>query len=266
MTLGTDWLGLKDRVAAVTGAGGGIGAAIALELARNGVRIAALDINEDGARNTAARAADFGSDAIGLKIDISDRSSVSAAADQVLAKYGPVDILINNAGVMRPGELADIAIEDWQTVLDVNLTGYLLCSRAFGAGMRERGQGSIVHISSISATHPQAASGAYSPSKAAVSMLSRTLAFEWGPSGVRSNVVAPGMTRTPLTENFYQAPGVLEARSAVVPLRRVGAPQDLAEACTWLASDRSAYVTGQEITVDGGFSQSLMSHVPRPGY
>jgi NAD(P)-dependent dehydrogenase (short-subunit alcohol dehydrogenase family) len=97
-------------------------------------------------------------------------------------------------------------------------------------------------------------------------MLSRQLAFEWGPYGVRSNVVAPGLIRTPLSEAFYQAPGVLEARSAVVPARRVGTPQDLADVVAWLVSDRAGYVTGQEIAVDGGFTQTLMSHVPRPGF
>ncbi|MDT2004112.1 SDR family oxidoreductase [Rhodococcus opacus] len=266
MTLGADWLDLKDRVAVVTGAGGGIGAAVASELARNGVRIAALDINEDGALTTAEHLKKAGTDAIGLRVDIADESSVREAAETVAARYGPADILINNAGVMRSGDLSELSLSDWQFVLDVNLTGYLLCARTFGEAMRESGRGSIVHVSSISAAHPQASSGAYSPSKAAVSMLSRTLAFEWGPFGVRSNVVAPGMTRTPLTESFYEQPGVLEARAAVVPLRRVGAPQDLADVCTWLASDRSAYVTGQEIAVDGGFTQTLMSHVPRPGY
>ena len=135
-----------------------------------------------------------------------------------------------------------------------------------GRPMLRRGSGSVVHVSSVAASHPQAASGAYSPSKAAVSMLSRQLAFEWGPYGVRSNVVAPGLIRTPLSEAFYQVPGVLEARSAVVPARRVGTPQDLADVVVWLVSDRAGYVTGQAIAVDGGFTQTLMSHVPRPGF
>ena len=123
-----------------------------------------------------------------------------------------------------------------------------------------------MHVASIAASEPQAWSGAYSPSKAAVAMLSRQLAFEWGPEGVRSNSVSPGMVRTPLSESFYRVPGILDARAAAVPLRRVGAPADIADVAAFLASPRAAYVTGQDIVVDGGFSQTLMAHVPRPGH
>src|SRR3954451_16227301 len=116
------------------------------------------------------------------------------------------------------------------------------------------------------ASHPQGFSGAYSATKAAVTMLSRQIAFEWGPKGVRSNVVSPGLVRTPMSERFYTAPGVAERRAAVVPLRRIATPVDMANVAVFLASDRASYVTGQEIVVDGGYSQTLMSHVPRPGY
>ncbi len=233
----TDWLDLRDRVAVVTGAAGGIGAAIALELARNGMRLAVLDLNRDGAVETADRAADLGVASVGLGIDITDSASVGSAAELVTEKFGGADVLINNAGIMRAGDLATVALDDWQRVLDVNLTGYLLCSQAFGASMREQGRGSIVHISSISASHPQPSSGAYSPGKAAVSMLSRTLAFEWGPYGVRSNVLAPGMTRTPLTESFYTTrecskPAVASSRYvASAPHKISPTPQ-----CGWRAT------------------------------
>jgi len=123
-----------------------------------------------------------------------------------------------------------------------------------------------VHIASIAAGQPQGMSGAYSVSKAGVAMLSRQLAFEWGPRGIRSNAVSPGLIRTPLSESFYRAPGVKERREAVVPLRAIGSPLDVANVVVFLASPRAGYITGQEIIVDGGFSQTLMSHVPRPGY
>lgn len=263
---GAEWLGLRDRIAVVTGAGSGIGAAIALEFARCGAHVVTLDIRAEAAGEVADQAGQLGVQALGLGADSTDPGALGAARDDVLRRFGRVDVLVNNAGIMRPGGLATVALSDWQRVLEVNLTGYLLCAQVFGAGMRERRQGSILHVSSISASHPQSSSGAYSPSKAAVSMLSKTLAVEWGPDGVRSNVLAPGMTRTPLTESFYAQDGVLQARSAVVPMRRVGLPQDLADAAVWLASDRAGYVTGQEIQVDGGFCQTLMDHVPRPGY
>jgi glucose 1-dehydrogenase len=260
------WLGLENRVAVVTGAASGIGEGVALELARNGMRVAALDLDLAGAEATAAEAVSFGSDAFALRVDVSDVESVAGAADAVLARWGTVDVLVNNAGITGSGALADVAIEDWQRVLDVNLTGYLRCAQKFGAIMRRQAGGSVVHVSSIAGINPQARSGGYSPSKAAIAMLSRVLAIEWGPDGVRSNAVAPGMTLTPMGEELYRVPGVLEARSAAVPLGRIAAPQDIADACCWLASARSSHVTGQEIAVDGGFGQTLMNHVPRPGH
>jgi NAD(P)-dependent dehydrogenase (short-subunit alcohol dehydrogenase family) len=132
--------------------------------------------------------------------------------------------------------------------------------------MLARGSGVLVHVASIAGSEPQGMSGAYSASKAAVAMLSRQLAFEWGPRGIRSNAVSPGLVRTPLSESFYQAPGVKERREAVVPLRAIARPLDIANVIVFLASSRAGYVTGQDIVVDGGLSQTLMSHVPRPGY
>lgn len=253
------WLGIEGDVAVVTGAAGGIGKGVAAALAEAGAIVWILD--RDQAACDAA-AAEIGGAARGLAFDAADRATIDRAAAQV----GRCDILVNNAGILRGGPLAETSAADWDLVLRINLTGYLACAQAFGAGMRERGHGALVHVASIAATEPQAWSGAYSPSKAAVAMLSRQLAFEWGPEGVRSNSVSPGMIRTPLSESFYQVPGILEARSAVVPARRVGAPEDIANVAAFLASPRATYVTGQDIVADGGFSQTLMAHVPRPGH
>lgn len=260
------WLGLENKVAAVTGAASGIGERVALELARNGMRVAALDIDLAGAEATAEQMIGFGVDAVALHTDVADAASVTAAADVVNERWKGVDVLVNNAASNGVGALADMPAEDWQRLFDINLTGYLRCAQQFGAIMRRQRSGSIIHMSSLAGIHPQARSGGYSPSKAAIGMLSRVLAIEWGPDGVRSNAVAPGMTVTPMAEHIYRIPGVLEARSAAVPLRRVAAPQDVADVCCWLASDRSSYVTGQEIAVDGGFGQTVMNHVPRPGH
>ena len=259
------WLGLENKVTVVTGAARGIGAAIALELARNGARVAVFDIDLGGAETIAREATAVGAEAFAGRMDVSDADSVGAAAAAVTERWERVDVLVNNAAVSGAGALADISAADWDRVLDINLGGYLRCAQRFGAWMRQQRSGSVIHISSIAGTNPQARSGSYSPSKAAVAMLARVLAVEWGPDGVRSNAVAPGMTLTPLAEEIYRVPGVMEARSAAVPLGRIGAPQDIADVCCWLASDRAAYVTGEEIAVDGGFGQSLMSHVPRPG-
>jgi NAD(P)-dependent dehydrogenase (short-subunit alcohol dehydrogenase family) len=260
------WLGLEYKVAVVTGAGRGIGAAIALELARNGARVAVFDINLRSAEAIAKEATAVGAEAFAVRMDVSDENSVAAAADAVIDRWERVDVLVNNAGISGAGALADISAAEWERVLDINLSGYLRCAQRFGARMRQQSSGSIIHVSSIAGINPQARSGSYSPSKAAVAMLARVLALEWGPDGVRSNAVAPGMTLTPMGEEIYRVPGVLEARSAAVPLGRIGAPQDIADICCWLASERASYVTGEEIVVDGGFGQTLMSHVPRPGH
>ncbi len=169
-------------------------------------------------------------------------------------------------GILRAGPLSSISVEDWNRVLTVNMTGYFLCAQAFGQGMLAKGKGAIVHVASIASRFPQAASGAYSVSKTGVVMLSQQIALEWGPQGVRSNVVSPGLVRTPMSEMFYRDNSVAERRANAVPLRRVAAPTDIAEVVIYLASERAGYVNGEDICVDGGFGRTLMSTVPRPGF
>lgn len=255
----TDWLDLAGRRAAVTGAGSGIGQACALALAAQGVTVWALDRDEAGLSVTAEQG---GGTIHALACDVTDEVSVTAAAGQA----GAVEILINAAGIGRPGALMDVDLDDWQRVLDINLTGYLRTVRAFAPAMVDAGRGSLVHIASVSARNPQPASGAYSASKAGVVLMSQQLAYELGPAGVRSNTVSPGLVRTPMTEAYYQAPGVAERRDAAIPLRRVAAPDDIADVAVFLASDRARYITGADIVVDGGFTQTLMGTIPRPGH
>ncbi len=256
-----NWLGLEDKVAVVTGAAGGIGRAIATEFIAAGARVAILDINAEAVAQTAR---DIG--AIGIQCDVTQEADVARAVETVARDLGEVDVLVNNAAFLSPGNLDQVDIAEWQRMLDVNLTGYLRCSQSFGRGMLARGRGAIVHVGSISGNHQQAFSNAYSASKAGVSMLSRQLAFEWGPQGVRSNVVAPGLVRTALSEAFYADEKTKAAREKVVPLRRIGHVNDIASAVLFFASDKASYISGQEVIVDGGYAQTLMSHVPRPGY
>jgi NAD(P)-dependent dehydrogenase (short-subunit alcohol dehydrogenase family) len=255
------WLGLEGRAAVVTGAGSGIGAAIAAALAGAGARVALLDLNLAAAETAAGK---IGGLAVGC--DVSDGASVAEAVATVQAALGPADILVNNAAYLSPGNLDAVEIATWERMLAVNLTGYLRCAQGFGAAMLARGAGALVHVGSISGSHQQGFSNAYSASKAGVSMLSRQLAFEWGPRGVRSNVVSPGLVRTPLSEAFYADAATKAAREAMVPLRRIGRVEDIAEAVLFFASDRAGYISGQEVIVDGGYGQTLMNHVPRPGY
>lgn len=255
------WLGLEGRVVVVTGSAGGIGKAIAFAFKNAGAKVALLDINEEAVTNTAVEIG-----GVGIACDVTDEASIKAAAQRIEQELGVPDILVNNAAYLSAGALDEVDIAAWQKMLDVNLTGYLRCSQIFGRAMLQQGYGSLVHVGSISGSHQQAFSNAYSASKAGVSMLSKQLAFEWGSRGVRSNVVAPGLVRTALSEAFYADPKTKAAREKVVPLRRIGRVEDIAEAVLFFASDRASYISGQEVIVDGGYDTTLMSHVPRPGY
>lgn len=263
---GSGWLGLDGKVCAVTGAGGGIGRAIALALADAGALVAILDRDAGQGAETARLVRERAGRALALECDVANADDVALTARRCRDTLGPCNILVNNAAMLRSGPLSTLSAGEWNTLLAVNLTGAFLCAQSFGAQMLEAGSGSIVHTASIAASHPQAFSGAYSISKAGMLMLSRQLAVEWGPSGVRSNVVSPGLVLTPMSRSFYDAPGVLERRQAVVPARRIGRPRDIADTVLFLASERSGYVNGEEIIVDGGFGCSLMTLIPRPGH
>jgi len=261
-----DWLGLSGRVAVVTGAGSGIGAAIADGFATAGARVAVIDRDGEAAANVASRLSAAGGAAIAFTCDVTKQDAVRAVAGEVAARLGPSSILVNNAGILRPGPLESVSIEGWNAVLAVNLTGYLIAAQAFGADMSKTGTGSIIHIASIAGTNTQPRSGAYSASKAGVLQLSKQLAVEWGPRGIRSNAILPGLIRTPLSAAFYENKEFEEKRKALVPARRIGEPEDIAQAALFLASDRASYVNGAEILVGGGLNTMLMEMVPRPGY
>mgnify|MGYP000325920032 CR=1 FL=1 len=214
MSAGFHWLDLAGRNYVVTGAASGIGLAVAESLVRVGAHVALVDRDGAGAERAAQHLRTQGARAVAVECDIADEACVQRAAERVRRDLGRVAGLVNNAGLLRPGALADVSIADWNLVLAVNLTGYLVCSRAFGQDMLEAGHGSLVHIASISGLHPQTRSGAYSASKAGVLLMNKQLAAEWGPRGVRSNAICPGMIRTALSASFYEVPGFEQARAA----------------------------------------------------
>ncbi len=258
-----NWLALSGRVCVVTGAGSGIGAETARHLAAAGAAVAVIDRHGEAAAAVAGEIVQSGGCAIHIAADVSDPQAVARAAATVLQTLGPCQVLVNNAGVLRGEALMDLSLEAWNQVLSVNLTGALLCTQAFAAQMIDAAlAGSIVHVGSITGHHPLPGSGAYGVSKAGLGMLSRMLSLELAPQGIRSNVVSPGLVRTPLTEHSYQNPETAQTRQAMVPAGRVGLPADLASVIAFLASDQARYVTGQDILVDGGLGQGLLRKIP----
>jgi NAD(P)-dependent dehydrogenase (short-subunit alcohol dehydrogenase family) len=261
-----DWLGLSGRVCVVTGAASGIGAAVAHGLADVGAQVALLDRNADACAAVAQLLCSMGARAVAVACDVTSEAAVCDAAMRIKSELGPVAGLVNNAGMLKPGSLDEVPLAEWNAVLALNLTGYLLCGRTFARQMREGSGGAIVNVASISAHYPQTRSGAYSASKAAILQLSRQMAAEWGPDGIRSNVVCPGMIRTALSAGFYAQPGVEQKRAGVTASRRIGEPEDIANAALFLLSDRAGYMNGAEFLVDGGMDCMLMDLVPRPGF
>lgn len=249
---------LRNRVSLVTGASRGIGRAIALTFAREGSDIIVnYEKSEERAREVASEIAKMDRTAIAVQADVSDRGKVFSMVERAMHEFGKIDILVNNAGVSwRPSKALDATGDEWERVLGVNLLGSYYCVQAVGPHMVRRKCGKIINMASIAAIGTSFSDVvAYGPSKAAVVNLTRRLAFELGPSNINVNAIAPGMIRT-------EMPGVgrskeetskrEEEMTNVAALRRLGEPQDVANAALFLASDESSFITGQLLVVDGG--------------
>jgi len=248
--------GVQDRVALVTGAAQGIGAAVAKRLAAGGAKVGVLDLNADVARATAEEIKAAGGQAIGLGADVSKRDQVQAAVDALVAEFGGLHILVNNAGVLRDNLLFKMTDDDWTIVMEVHLRGAFLASQIAQKHMVNAKYGRIVSMSSISALGNRGQAN-YSTAKAGLQGLTKTLAIELGPFGVTANSIAPGFIETAMTESTAQRLGTTveamrDAVSATLPVRRGGVPADIANAVAFLVAEESGFVTGQVIYVDGG--------------
>ena len=260
----SNWLKLEGDVCAVTGALGGMGAEICREFARNGANVVMLDLDEEKVKAAAADlAAEFGIHAEGYKMNATDEAEVQAAVDATIADFGRVDVLVNTAGILRFAAMEDLPLSDWEQVLNVNLTGYFITSQRFGREMIKAG-GSIITTASMSGVIVNSGV-AYASTKAGVNMMSKMLAAEWGPYGVRSNCVEPCFVKTPMSANFYADPEVEKSRSRLIATRRIGEVSDIANAVMFLASKRSDFTTGDAIKVDGGFSNMMGDLTAKPG-
>ncbi|HEY6419459.1 MAG TPA: SDR family NAD(P)-dependent oxidoreductase [Candidatus Binataceae bacterium] len=244
--------GLENKVALVTAAaGGGIGKATARRLAAEGAIVVVTDSHERRTAETVAElAAEFGPRIAGFPLDVGSRERIGQVVGDVLARYEKIDVLVNNAGINVLGALADISPEDWTRVIEIDLTGPYNMIRAILPGMRQRRSGAIVNVSSIAAWSVMGGGdGPYAAAKAGLLALTRTVAAEAGPDGVRCNAVAPGVVRTRFVEKYIDR---LESLAKGTPLRRLGTPEDVAALIAFLASDDASFITGEVVTVSGG--------------
>jgi 2-hydroxycyclohexanecarboxyl-CoA dehydrogenase len=227
--------------AVVTGGGSGIGQAVAARLRADGLHVATLDLNPSD-------------DEFAYTADVTDRAAVDTALDTIHAQLGPVTVLVNAAGLERFKRFTDIKFEDWQRVIDVNLNGVFHCIQAVLPDMIEAGWGRIVNISSSSTHSGQPFMSPYVAAKSAVNGLTKSLALEYGPSGITVNAVPPGFIDTPMLRKS-EARGLLgdtQKQIEATPVRRIGRPEDIAAACAFLISDEAGYITGQILGVNGG--------------
>ncbi|MCC6223577.1 MAG: glucose 1-dehydrogenase [Thermoleophilia bacterium] len=247
---------LEGKVAIVTGAGAGLGRAIAEELALAGAAIAVAELDGAAGSRAAGELERLGVEARAYATDVSRREQVDATFAAVIRELGQVDILVNNAGISRIGpHTEDVTDEDWSDSLAVMQTGVFYCMRAAGRHMLPRGSGSIVNISSIRGFAPNPGRLAYCAAKAAVIMMTRVTAGEWGPRGVRVNAICPGALRTPMWDADV-ASGAIDERAYLehIPARRLGSPAEVGRLAVYLCSDDASYVTGSVLTIDGGLT------------
>ncbi len=243
---------LQGQAALVTGGGGGIGEAVCLALAREGCAVAVNDVNREAAERTASRVQEAGPESLADDTDITNPEHVKAMVENVRKRLGRLDVLVNNAGVTRDTLLPRMSDEDWDLVIRVNLYGAFHCARAAARVMMKQRAGAIVNIASIIGIGGNAGQANYAASKGGLIALSRSMAKELGPRGVRVNAVAPGFIRTAMTEVLKD--DVKKDILQNTPLRTFGSPEDVAEAVLFLAGPGARFVTGAVLRLDGGLA------------
>lgn len=244
---------LKGKIAIVTGAGAGNGAAMAAGLAREGAIVAFGDVNVEGAEKHAQMAVDAGYQALGVRLDVTSKESIQEVVSLLVEKYGKIDILVNNAGVLSRNPFLEVTEEEWDKIMDVNAKGVFLCGQVVAKEMAKKKSGSIINISSFSATIALPNTVHYGASKGAVAMLTKHMALDLAEYNIRVNSVAPGVIETDMNRERLAQPEARAATMDRILVNRIGNPEDLVGATVFLASDEAGYVNGSTITVDGGW-------------
>lgn len=256
------WLGLEGRTALVTGGSSGIGRAIAEELGKCGVKVG---VNYHSGRESADEVVrgleDQGGEAIALGGDVSKPEDCKEMVEQLVERFGRLDILVANAGIQRDAPFTELSLEDWQRVIDINLTGAFLCAQEAVRRFRQqpplpnaKARGNIIFINSVHQVIPWAGHVNYAASKGGMKLLMETLAQEVAHEKIRVNAIAPGAIRTPINRPAWSEEAALAALLEMIPYGRIGEPEDVAHAAVWLASDLSDYVVGTTLFVDGGMT------------
>ncbi|MFH1283579.1 MAG: SDR family oxidoreductase [bacterium] len=245
---------LKEKTAVVVGAGGFLCSDMAVAMASAGIKVLAADKNLGLAKKVADRIKSAGAIAESCSLDVTDKKQHEYALKYALRKFGDIDILINGAGINAPTPFLDISVEEWNSILNVQLNGTMLGCQVFGEYMLKRKKGSIINISSVSAGPPLSKAFTYSVAKAGVRNLTQNLAREWASSNVRVNAIRPGFFPTEWSKKHFIDKAREKAILGHTAMKRYGKPKELVGAVLWLCSDASSFVTGAEITVDGGFT------------
>jgi NAD(P)-dependent dehydrogenase (short-subunit alcohol dehydrogenase family) len=256
---------LEGKSAIVTGAASGIGAASALRFAAEGARVVVADIRPAKAELVAKDIVEHGGVAIAAEVDVQNAESVRRMIERCVATYGRIDVLFNNAGTLRPGTAEELSVADWDLVMAVNVRSVFLGAKFAVPHMRRQGGGSIINTASISGLQGDVGSVVYAASKAAVINLTRALSTDYAPEGIRVNAICPGTITTPPVVRAMADAQVRDSYVRAHSLRRLGRPEEIANAAVWLASDEASFVTGEALVVDGGWrAQSPVGRLPDP--